>query len=278
MDGLQVPSPSQSLSVCGHYCVFSCAETICSAHSINHLEFWPADSRMPPKLPFVTPNVVSASVLNDCYGEYHGGYHGYHGGYHHHPPPPQVSACPPCPACSPCPACTMISMSSSTARPNTLPGIQTLQWTGGGDHHLSPVHMHPDPHTITHHRHHHRDTGVFLFYFCFCFCFYFCFSILVVDLEPHPHSQNYASWPASRPVNGPNNISIRRKNFQPSAGKLRHECISVTVTLTTSQPKQTMDLLSICLSCHGQLRARNNQQNWLLALLLDGIFYLSLLF
>merc|ERR1719150_631820 len=100
-----------------------------------------------------------------------------------------------------------MSSSTSTGRPNTLPGIQSLQWSQGAageqsglphhPHHLSPVHMHPDPHTITHHRHHHRDT--------------------VVDLEPHPHSQNYASWPASRPVNGPNNISIRRKNFQPSA-------------------------------------------------------------
>ena len=47
-----------------------------SAHSINLLEFSPADSAMPPKLPFVNPNVVSASVFNDCYGEYHGGYHG----------------------------------------------------------------------------------------------------------------------------------------------------------------------------------------------------------
>merc|ERR1719510_2876292 len=77
-----------------------------------------------------------------------------------------------------------MSLSSSAARPNSLPGIQTLQWTGG-------------PPVQEHHRHQHRDT--------------------VVDLEPHPQPQNYASWPASRPVNGPNNISIRRKNFPPSA-------------------------------------------------------------
>ena len=179
MDGLQVPPlpvPVNPFQFVDNIVCFLVQKP--SAHSINHLEFWPADSTKPPKLPFVTPNVVSAPVFNDCYGEYHGGYHGYHGGYHggyhHHPPPPQVSACPPCPACSPCPACTMISMSSSTARPNTLPGIQTLQWTGGPpDHHLSPVHMHPDPHTITHHRHHHRDTGGFLFYFCFYFYFLF---------------------------------------------------------------------------------------------------------
>ena len=189
MDRLQVPlSQSQSipLSLWTIFYVFLVHKP--SADSINHLQFSPADSALPPKLPFVNPNVVSASVFNDCYGEYPGGYPGgYHGGYHagyhhHHPPPQQVSACPPCPACSPCPACTMMSLTSSAARPNSLPGIQTLQWTGGPSvqehglhHHLSPpVHMHPDPHTITHTRHQHRDTGV-LFCFYFCFCFYFLF-------------------------------------------------------------------------------------------------------
>ena len=62
-------------------------------------------------------------------------------------------------------------------------------------------------------------TQVFYFGFISLFVFTLCFSFLVVDLEPHPQPQNYASWPASRPVNGPNNISIRRKNFPPSAGK-----------------------------------------------------------
>ena len=154
--------------------------------------------------------------------------------------------CPPCPACSPCPACAMISMTSPaslphrSARPSTLPGIQSLHRGGRGVgrhqdglHHLSPVHMHPDPDTLSH-SHLHRNTGFFCFYFYFIL---FCvFLFLVVDLEPHPHSQNYASWPAVRPgpPSGHNNISIRRKNFPQSRGKftvyaLEGDLISVTL-------------------------------------------------
>lgn len=109
---------------------------------------------------------------------------------------------------SPCPACAMITMTAPyqprPPRPNTLPGIQSLQPYGGRGRHDSPilpekqvvvvsplntpVHMHPDPGNSGHPGHTDINT--------------------VLDLD-NPSSQ-FPSWDT-----GPTNISFRKKKNYP---------------------------------------------------------------
>jgi len=109
---------------------------------------------------------------------------------------------------SPCPACAMITMTAPyqprPPRPNTLPGIQSLQPYGGRGRHDSPilpekqvvvlsplntpVHMHPDPGNSGHPGHTDINT--------------------VLDLD-NPSPQ-FPSWDT-----GPTNISFRKKKNYP---------------------------------------------------------------
>ena len=129
-------------------------------------------------------SVWSISVYGECYGG--------HAPIPYPFPLPYYSGCcgcgAPCPACmpvSPCPACAMITMTAPyqprPPRPNTLPGIQSLQPYGGRGRHDSPilpekqvvvvsplntpVHMHPDPGNSGHPGHTDINTG-FDFFFC----------------------------------------------------------------------------------------------------------------
>jgi len=198
----------------------------------------------PPQVYQPTPEPIPKAIdCSECYGGFEfpvvPGYQSYH--HHHHPHHPGYPSLPPgagfcscggpvCPVCvsmpATCPSCSMISMAPHNpyplralpppSRPDSLPGIQSLQHLQhrhhhpGGQvvgHHDSPhfVHMHPDPHSITYGGHTHHT---------------------VVDLEPLPHALTYqsldrsngSSTTSNRPSPSlgpsPNNISLRRKNYQ----------------------------------------------------------------